>query len=432
MSKLVQNHLRTVSKRTFGGQATIPFSSVGSRITSLEHEYCTHNYHPLPVVLSQGKGVHVWDVDGKKYFDFLSAYSAVNQGHCHPKIVATLQEQATKLTLCSRAFHSDKLGPFSEFVCDYFDMEMVLAMNTGVEACESAVKIARRWGYEKKGIPTNQARIVFVNENFWGRTISAVSSSSDPESFEGYGPYTPGFSLIDYNDLDAVEEAFREDPNICAFMCEPIQGEAGVVVPDEGYLRGVRALCDKYNVLWICDEVQTGCGRTGKRLCVDWEGVQPDMITMGKALSGGVYPVSAVVGKKKCMDVLTPGTHGSTYGGNPLGTSVAITALEVLRDEKLSENADKVGGYLRGELEKFVEEFDFMELTRGKGLLNAIVIDANHHTSAWDICIELAKGGLLCKPTHDHIIRLAPPLCITEGQIDECLDIMHTTFKKVQ
>jgi ornithine--oxo-acid transaminase len=309
-------------------------------------------------------------------------------------------------------------------------MEMVLAMNTGVEACESSIKIARRWGYEKKGIPANQAKVVFVNENFWGRTISAVSSSSDPESFEGYGPYTPGFSLIDYNDLDAVEEALRDDPNVCAFMCEPIQGEAGVVVPDPGYLRGVRELCDKYNVLWICDEVQTGCGRTGKRLCVDWEGVQPDMITMGKAISGGVYPVSVVVGKKKCMDVLTPGTHGSTYGGNPLATSVAITALEVLRDEKLAENAEKVGTYLRGELDSFVEEFGFMELTRGKGLLNAIVIDDKHHTSAWDICIELAKAGLLCKPTHDHIIRLAPPLCITEAQIDECLDIMHTTFKR--
>lgn len=406
------------------------WSPEAQTIVSLENQYCTHNYHPLPVVLEKGLGIHVWDVDGKQYYDFLSAYSAVNQGHCHPKILATLQEQAQKLTLCSRAFHSNLLGPFAEFVCNYFDMDMVLAMNTGVEACESSIKIARRWGYEKKGIVPNQAKVIFVAENFWGRTISAVSSSTDPESFNGYGPYTPGFEIIPYDDLFALETALK-DPNVCAFMCEPIQGEAGVKVPQEGYLKGIRKLCDKYNVLWIADEVQTGCGRTGKRLCVDWENVQPDMITLGKAISGGFFPVSAVVGKQKCMDVLTPGTHGSTYGGNPLGAAVAMKALEVLEEEKLAENANEVGQYLRQNLKTFASDFEFIESARGKGLLNAIVIKPDHHTSAWDVCMELKNNGLLAKPTHDHIIRLAPPLCITKNDIDNCLNIMHETFQQV-
>lgn len=419
-----------ISSKTISRLAVRSFSS-GSRaqnLIRLEHEYSTHNYHPLPVVLERGKGVHVWDVNGKQYYDFLSAYSAVNQGHCHEKLLQTMIIQSQKLTLCSRAFHSDKLGEFSKFITEYFDMERVLPMNSGVEACESAVKIARRWGYEKKGIPEQQARVIFVENNFWGRSISAVSSSSDPESYEGYGPYTPGFSLIPYNDLQRLEQELK-DPNVCAFMCEPIQGEAGVVVPDEGYLRGIRELCDKYNVLWIADEVQTGCARTGKRLAVDWENVRPDMLTLGKAISGGLYPVSAVVGIDKCMDVLTPGSHGSTYGGNPLGTAIAITALQVLRDEGMAENAQAMGEYLRVELKKLQSEFPFIQIVRGRGLLNAIVIDENYHTPAWDICLELARNGLLAKPTHNHIIRFAPPLVITKEQIDDCLNIMATSFR---
>jgi len=395
----------------------------------LEHRYGTHNYHPLPVVIAKGKGVHVWDVDGTRYYDFLSAYSAVNQGHCHPRILEAMMTQCQELTLCSRAFHSNKLGDTAKYICDYFGYDRVLPMNTGVEACESSLKIARRWGYEKKNIPANQARIIFVADNFWGRTISAISSSTDPDSFEGYGPYTPGFTIIPYDDLPALEEELK-DPNVCAFMCEPIQGEAGVVVPSHGYLKGVRDLCDKYNVLWVADEVQTGCARTGKRLAVDWENVKPDMITLGKAISGGCYPVSAVVGTEDCMSVLTPGTHGSTYGGNPLGMAIAKTALDVLIEENLAENAENMGRLLRDELEGLRSKFPFVKTVRGKGLLNAVVIDKSFKHSAWKICLDMAKNGLLAKPTHDHIIRFAPPLVINEGQIGECLTIIEKTLEQ--
>jgi len=418
-------------KRCFGGSGTLPLSPKAQAMVHLEYEWSTHNYHPLPVVLERGKGVHVWDVDGKQYYDFLSAYSAVNQGHCHETILAAMVEQAQKLTLCSRAFHSNKLGEFSKFICDYFNMDRVLPMNTGIEACESAIKIARRWGYEKKNIPANQAKVIFVEGNFWGRSIAACSSSDDPDMYTNFGPFTPGFELIPYNDLPALEQALQ-DENVCAFMCEPIQGEAGVNVPDDGYLRGVRELTEKYNVLWIADEVQTGCGRTGKTLCVDWENVKPDMVTLGKAISGGLYPVSAVVGVEKCMDVLTPGTHGSTYGGNPLGTSIAISALTVLRDEGMIENAQTVGVYLRENLKTLQSKYSYITTVRGKGLLNAIIIDEQHHNSAWTICLELAKNGLLAKPTHDHIIRLAPPLTISKPQIDDCLERMDRAFATMQ
>ncbi|XP_033632897.1 ornithine aminotransferase, mitochondrial-like [Asterias rubens] len=390
-----------------------------------EQKYGAHNYQPLPVALKEGKGVFVWDVEGKRYFDFLSAYSAVNQGHCHPKIISALQEQAGVLTLTSRAFYADVLGEYEEFVTTLFGYDKVLPMNTGVEAGETACKLARKWGYTVKGVPNNKAKIIFADGNFWGRTLAAISSSTDPSSYEGFGPYMPGFGLIPYNDLGALEKEVQ-DPNVVAFMVEPIQGEAGVVVPDPGYLRGVQEICNKHNVLFIADEVQTGLCRTGKRLCVDHDNVRPDMVLLGKALSGGVYPVSAVLADDEVMLSIKPGEHGSTYGGNPLACKVAIAALKVLEEEKLSERAEHLGQILRSELGKL--DKDIVTLVRGKGLLNAIVIKETKDFDAWQVCLKLRDNGLLAKPTHGDIIRFAPPLVLTEEHLGECLDIIKTTI----
>ena len=394
-------------------------------LIALEDKYGAHNYHPLPVVLSKGKGVYVWDVDGKKYFDFLSAYSAVNQGHCHPKIVRALQEQSETLTLTSRAFHNDVLGQYEKYVTELFGYDKVLPMNTGVEGGETANKLARKWGYQKKGIEENKARIIFAKGNFWGRTLAAISSSDDPISYEGFGPYMPGYDLIPYNNLDALEEELK-DSNVCAFMVEPIQGEAGVVVPDEGYLAGVRSLCDKYNVLFIADEVQTGIARTGKMLATDYENARPDILILGKALSGGVFPVSAVLADDDVMLCIQPGEHGSTFGGNPLACMVAQAALEVVLDEKLAENAYRLGKIFRREMRSI--ESDMVALVRGKGLLNAIVIKPKNGKEAWDVCLRLRDNGLLAKPTHGDIIRFAPPLVMTEAQLMECIEIIKKTI----
>uniref|UniRef100_A0A336K6D8 Ornithine aminotransferase n=1 Tax=Culicoides sonorensis TaxID=179676 RepID=A0A336K6D8_CULSO len=389
-----------------------------------EDQYGAHNYHPLPVALCKGKGIYVWDMEGKKYFDFLSAYSAVNQGHCHPKIVDALCKQAQELTLTSRAFYSDKLGEYEEYLSKLLGYYRVLPMNTGVEAGETACKLARKWGYEVKMIPDKQAKIVFAQGNFWGRTLAAVSSSTDPTSYKGFGPFMPGFILIPYDDLGALEKALQ-DETVCAFMVEPIQGEAGVVVPRAGYLRGVRELCTKYNVLWIADEVQTGLGRCGKLLACEHENVRPDIVALGKALSGGVYPVSAVLANDDIMLCIKPGEHGSTYGGNPLGCTVAMAALQVIIDENLCENSEKLGKKLRDGLEKLPKSV--VKIVRGKGLLNAIVIEEKYN--AWDICVKLKENGLLAKPTHGDIIRFAPPLIITEPELDECLKIIEMTIK---
>ncbi len=394
---------------------------------SLEEKYGAFNYHPLPVVLSRGEGTFVWDLEGKRYYDFLAAYSAVNQGHCHPKILEALNEQARKLTLTSRAFHNDVLGVYEKFITEYFKYDRVLPMNTGVEGGETAVKLARRWGYVKKKIPNEQAKIIFVHGNFWGRTLAAISASTDPSSRDLFGPYMPGYVLIPYNDLDALEKA-ASDPNVCAFMVEPIQGEAGVVIPQEGYLKKAKAICEKHNVLFIADEVQTGLGRTGKLLACDHEGVRPDILILGKALSGGVLPVSAVLADDHIMLNIKPGEHGSTYGGNPLACRVAIAALEVLRDEKLTENSARLGEVLRHKLESLP---GFVQEVRGRGLMNAIVIDPKGPNSAWDLCLKLKEGGLLAKPTHDHIIRLAPPLVISEPQLMEACDIIQNTFRRI-
>ncbi|XP_058976227.1 ornithine aminotransferase, mitochondrial-like [Musca domestica] len=388
-----------------------------------EDKYGAHNYHPLPVALTKAKGVFVWDVEGKRYFDYLSAYSAVNQGHGHPKIIKALTEQAQVLALTSRAFYSDVLGEYEEYVTKLFNYDKVLPMNTGVEGGETACKLARKWAYTKKNIPKNQAKIIFAENNFWGRTLSAVSASTDPSSYEGFGPFMPGFEIIKYNDVQALEKALQ-DPNVCAFMVEPIQGEAGVVVPDDGYLKKVRELCTKNNVLWIADEVQTGLARTGRMLAVDYEGVKPDILILGKALSGGMYPVSAVLANDDVMLCIKPGEHGSTYGGNPLGCKVAMAALEVLQEEKLSENAFKMGELLRSELNKLPK--DVVSVVRGKGLLNAIVINSKH--DAWDVCLKLKENGLLAKPTHGDIIRFAPPLVINEEQMLESVDIIKKTI----
>ena len=373
-------------------------------LIALEDKYGAHNYHPLPVVLSKGEGIYVWDVDGKKYFDFLSAYSAVNQGHCHPKIVRALQEQSETLTLTSRAFHNDVLGQYEKYVTALFSYDKVLPMNTGVEGGETANKLARKWGYQKKGIEENKARIIFAKGNFWGRTLAAISSSDDPTSYKGFGPYMPGYDLIPYNNLDALEKELK-DSNVCAFMVEPIQGEAGVVVPDEGYLAGVRSLCDKYNVLFIADEVQTGIARTGKMLATDYENARPDILILGKALSGGVFPVSAVLADDDVMLCIQPGEHGSTFGGNPLACKVAQAALEVVLDEKLAENAYRLGKVFRREMRAI--DSDMVTLVRGKGLLNAIVIKPKNGKEAWDVCLRLRDNGLLAKPTHGDIIRFA-------------------------
>ena len=391
----------------------------------LEERFGAHNYHPLPVVLKKGKGVFVWDVEGRKYYDFLSSYSAVNQGHCHPKIIEALKKQVDKLTLTSRAFHNDVLGEYEEYITNLFGYDKVLPMNTGVEGGETANKLARKWGYLKKGISENNARIIFAKGNFWGRTLAAISSSDDPTSFNGFGPFMPGYDLIPYNDLNALEEELK-DPNVCAFMVEPIQGEAGVVVPDDGYLAGVRRLCTKYNVLFIADEVQTGIGRTGRMLACDFEDARPDILILGKALSGGVFPVSAVLADDDIMLCIKPGEHGSTFGGNPLACKIAIASLNVILDEKLSENSERLGHIFRDKLS--VIESDMIDLVRGKGLLNAVVIKPKNGFDAWDVCLKLRDNGLLAKPTHGDIIRFAPPLVISEEELEECLEIIKQTI----
>ena len=401
-------------------------------LIEIEEKYGAHNYHPLPVVLSKGEGVHIWDVEGKQYFDFLSAYSAVNQGHCHPKIIKALTDQASTLTLTSRAFHNDILGQYEKFITDLFGYDKVLPMNTGVEGGETANKLARKWGYMKKGITENKARIIFAKGNFWGRTLAAISSSDDPTSYKGFGPYMPGYDLIPYNNLDALETEFK-DPNVCAFMVEPIQGEAGVVVPDEGYIAGVRALCTKYNVLFIADEVQTGIARTGKMLACDFEDARPDILILGKALSGGVLPVSAVLADDDVMLCIKPGEHGSTFGGNPLACKVAQAALEVVTDEKLAEKAEHLGQIFRVELQQRLGHLNIVSKIRGKGLLNAIVInDTEDSSTAWDMCMSLRDNGLLAKPTHGNIIRFAPPLVITKDQLLECISIIENTIKSFE
>lgn len=394
-------------------------------LIALEDRHGAHNYHPLPVVLSKGEGVFVWDVEGKRYYDFLSAYSAVNQGHCHPKIVQALKDQAEVLTLTSRAFYNDALGPYEAYLTEYFGFDKVLPMNTGAEAVETALKLTRKWGYEKKGIPSNQAKIIVCENNFHGRTISIVSASNDPDARNNFGPFTPGLERIPYNDLDALEQALK-DPNVAGFMVEPIQGEAGVFVPDEGYLTKAAELCRKANVLFVADEVQTGIARTGKLLACDHEDLKPDVLILGKAISGGVFPVSAVLADNHIMEVIKPGEHGSTFGGNPLACKVAIAALEVIKEEKLAENAERLGKILRRELEAI--DTDMITLVRGKGLLNAIVIKPKNGKEAWDVCLKLRDNGLLAKPTHGDIIRFAPPLVMTEVQLMECVDIIKQTI----
>ncbi len=392
---------------------------------NLEDKYGAHNYHPLPVVISKGEGVNVWDPEGNKYFDFLSAYSAVNQGHCHPKIIDALISQATQLTLTSRAFYNNVLGEYEKYITELFGFDKILPMNTGVEGGETALKLCRRWGYDVKKIPENKARIVFVEGNFWGRTLAAISSSTDPSSRKGFGPYMPGFDIVPYNNLDALENAISQ-PNVAGFMFEPIQGEAGVVLPDEGYLKGVRALCSEYNVLMIADEVQTGLCRTGKLIACDHENVKPDILILGKALSGGVLPISAVLANDEIMLTIKPGEHGSTYGGNPLASKVALAALQVLVDEKLAENATKLGEILEKKLFEIQAKYPIIKGIRGRGLLYAILIDSDPESeTAWNICIKLKELGLLAKPTHGNIIRLAPPLVITEKQIIECCSIIE-------
>ena len=395
----------------------------------LELEYGAHNYHPIPVVLSKGNGIYVWDVEGNRYYDFLSAYSAVNQGHCNERILDSLTSQANKLTLTSRAFHNNVLGEYEKYITKLFGFDKVLPMNTGVEGGETANKLARKWGYIKKGIKENKARIIFARGNFWGRTLAAISSSDDPSSYKGFGPYMPGYDLIAYNDLNALENELK-DPNVCAFMVEPIQGEAGVIVPDYGYLSSVRKICDKYNVLFIADEVQTGIGRTGKLLACDHENVKPDILILGKALSGGVYPVSAVLCNDDIMLCIQPGEHGSTFGGNPLACAVAKTALEVVIDENLSDNANLMGNIFREELNKL--NSSIIKEIRGKGLLNAIEIKKTSSISAWEICMLLKNKGLLAKPTHGSIIRFAPPLIINKKEILECTSIITDVFKSIE
>ncbi|MBJ2172840.1 ornithine--oxo-acid transaminase [Aureibaculum sp. A20] len=411
----------------------------------LENKYGAHNYHPLPVVLNKGKGVFVWDLEGKKYYDFLSAYSAVNQGHCHPKIINALKEQADTLTLTSRAFYNDKLGQYEKYVTDYFGFEKVLPMNTGAEAVETAIKIARKWGYEKKGIPSNKAKIIVCENNFHGRTVTIISASNDPVATENFGPFTPGIVSIKYNNLDALREAVKDD-NVAAFLVEPIQGEAGVFVPDEDYIKNAFAICKEKNVLFIADEVQTGIARTGRLLascgncsckdknCSSTPDVKPDVLILGKAISGGVFPVSAVLADNHIMEVIQPGNHGSTFGGNPLACAVAMAALDVVKEENLAENAFKLGVQFRKGMQDLINKSDLVKLVRGKGLLNAIVInDSEDSSTAWNICVALKEKGLLAKPTHGNIIRFAPPLVMTEVQLEDCISIISETiinFKK--
>jgi ornithine--oxo-acid transaminase len=406
-------------------QSSIYLTEQTQYYIDLEQKFGAHNYHPIPVVLNRGKGVFVWDVEDKKYYDFLSGYSAVNQGHCHPLIIAALTEQAQKLTLTSRAFHNNLLGEYEQMITTYFGYNKVLPMNTGVEAGETAIKLARRWGYKVKGIEANQAKIIFATGNFWGRTLAAISSSTDPSSYENFGPFMPGFELIAYNDLDALESALQ-DKNVAGFMFEPIQGEAGVVVPDEGYLKGVRNLCTQYNVLMIADEIQTGLARTGKMLACDHENVRPDILILGKALSGGILPISAVLADDEIMLTIQPGEHGSTYGGNPLACAVAMTALQVIKDEKMEDNAEAMGILFRDEIKKL--NSPFIELIRGKGLLNAIVIKHNNPEASWVLCLSLKENGLLAKPTHGDKIRFAPPLIINQEQIVEAVRIIEKSL----
>lgn len=392
-----------------------------------EDQYGAHNYHPLPVVLSKGEGVYVWDVEGKRYFDFLSAYSAVNQGHCHPKIVNALNDQANTLALTSRAFYNDCLGEFEEYITRYFGYDKVLPMNTGAEGDETALKLCRKWAYEQKGIPENKAKIIVCEGNFHGRTITIISMSTDPDSYKGFGPYTPGFVVVPYNDLDALKKEL-EDPNVAGFLVEPIQGEAGVYVPDDGYLEAAYTMCKEKNVLFIADEVQTGLARTGKLLACDHEDVRPDILILGKALSGGMYPISAVLADDDIMLCIRPGEHGSTYGGNPIAAKVGIAALQVLKDEKLAENAEKLGIIFRKEMQKLVDEYEMVELVRGKGLLNAVVINPKGGKTAWDVCVAMKENGLIAKPTHEHIIRFAPPLVINQEQLMDAIDIIKNTL----
>jgi len=403
------------------------------QLMDLESKYGAHNYHPLPVVLEKGEGVYVWDVEGKRYYDFLSAYSAVNQGHSHPKIIKALIEQASTLALTSRAFHNNVLGVYEKFVTEYFGFDKVLPMNSGAEAVETALKLTRKWAYEVKGVDGNEAKIIVCEGNFHGRTTTIVSFSSDPTSYTNFGPFTPGFIKIPYNDIDALEEALKDD-NVAGFLVEPIQGEAGVYVPNEGYLEEAYELCKAAGVLFIADEVQTGIARTGQLLACDHENVVPDVLILGKAISGGVYPVSAVLANDHIMNVIKPGEHGSTFGGNPIAAKVAIAALEVIRDEKLAENAQVLGELFRTEMQKLVNESPLLKLVRGKGLLNAIVInDTETSSTAWDICIKLRDNGLLAKPTHGNIIRFAPPLVMSKEQLLDCVAIIRKTiteFKK--
>ncbi|KAK4533362.1 hypothetical protein CCYA_CCYA16G4244 [Cyanidiococcus yangmingshanensis] len=428
------------SLRWFGGppcaekSAERPRSVAAQRLLDLEARYGATNYAPLPVVIARGKGARVWDVDGKSYLDCLAAYSALNQGHCHPRLVATLVEQAGVLTLTSRAFYNNVLGEFERFICEYFDYERVLPMNTGVEAGETAVKLARRWAYDVKGIPRYEAKVVFAENNFWGRTLAAVSSSTDPDSRGGYGPFMPGFGLVPYDDPDALERALAADPKIAAFMVEPIQGEAGVIVPRDGYMRRVRELCDRYGVLLIADEVQTGLGRTGKLLCCDHDNIRPDILVLGKALSGGMYPVSAVLASSEIMLTIKPGQHGSTYGGNPLGCRVAMTALEILHEEGLIDRAARLGDlFLRGLRKIQRESGGLITNVRGRGLLCAMTIAENWRPglNATKLCMRLMENGMLCKPTHGDRIRFAPPLVIQDAELNECLEILQTTVKSL-
>ena len=399
-------------------------------IIDLEYEFGAHNYHPLPVVLNEGKGVFVWDVEGRKYYDFLSAYSAVNQGHCHPEIIKALIDQSKKLTLTSRAFHNNILGKYEKYITKLFGYDKVLPMNTGVEGGETAVKLARKWAYEVKKVPVNKAKVIFVEGNFWGRTLGAISSSTDPSSTTGFGPFMPGYEIIPYNDIQALENALK-DKNVAAFMVEPIQGEAGVVVPDDDYLLKAYNLCKKSNVLFIADEVQTGIGRTGKMLCCDHHSFKPDILILGKALSGGVFPVSAILASNEIMLTIKPGEHGSTFGGNPLACEVAMAALEVIIKEGMIENANRLGKIFREEINRFITNSSIARLVRGKGLLNAIVInDDDDGDTAWNICMSMAEKGLLAKPTHGNIIRFAPPLVINDEQLNECLTIITTTLKE--
>lgn len=406
-------------------------SAATKHYIDLEEQYGAHNYHPLPVVLSKGAGCYVWDVDGKRYFDFLSAYSAVNQGHCHPKIVAALKEQAEKLCLTSRAFHNNTLGPFEKFIHEYFGYDKMLPMNSGAEAVETALKLARKWGYLRKRIPQEKAIIITCEGNFHGRTISIVSISTDPEARADYGPYTPGFEVIPYNDVEALSKVLEEKASLVAgFLVEPIQGEAGVNVPDEGYLKSCYELCKKHNVLFIADEVQTGIARTGQKLCCDHEDIRPDIVILGKAISGGVLPVSAVLADDEIMLTIQPGQHGSTFGGFPLACMVATAALEAVEEEKLAEKADYLGQIFREEMRK--TESPFIAQVRGKGLLNAVVIKPYNGKQAWDICLKMAENGLLAKPTHDHIIRFAPPLVITEEELQEAIGIIRESIKSLE